>query len=74
MWSETLLSTSYILSDESRIPFYSMSNGYKKIYIFTLYVYTRPTRTQEQQHSTASEEPNQSKYFSMYSPHQSKLY
>jgi len=28
MWSETLPSACYILSDESSIPFYSTSNGY----------------------------------------------
>jgi len=30
MGSETLPSACYILSDETSIPFYSMSNGYKK--------------------------------------------
>jgi len=30
MGSETLPSACYILSDESSIPFYSTSNGYKK--------------------------------------------
>jgi len=33
MGSDTLPSACYILSDESSIPFYSTSNGYKK-YIF----------------------------------------
>jgi len=28
MWSETLSSTCYIVSDESSIPFYSTCNGY----------------------------------------------
>jgi len=31
MWSETLPSACYILSDESSIPFYSTSNGYKNL-------------------------------------------
>jgi len=29
MWSDTLPSARFILSDESSIPFYSTSNGYK---------------------------------------------
>jgi len=31
MGSETLYSACYILSDESSIPFYSTSNGYKNV-------------------------------------------
>jgi len=31
MGSETLPSTYYVLSDESSIPFYSTSNGYKNL-------------------------------------------
>jgi len=34
MGLETLPSACYILSDESSIPFYSTSNGYKNIFVF----------------------------------------
>jgi len=45
MGSETLPSASYILSDESSIPFYSTSNGYNNYLIVVLYTKNHYTVT-----------------------------